>query len=91
MIILTMNPNPKHETDPMRSLCSRSEELKKQIHGSEVGGLPSVSNLLPPLRYPQAAVGWEACLYTPGFMASFVRDHLGPTLEKDHPGVKIIG
>lgn len=40
---------------------------------------------------PEAAVGWEACLYTAEFMASFVRDYLGPTLEKEHPGVKIIG
>jgi len=40
---------------------------------------------------PEAAVGWEACLYTPDFMASFVRDHLGPVLESDHPGLKIIG
>lgn len=40
---------------------------------------------------PEAAVGWEACLWTPEYMASFVRDHLGPVLEKDHPEVKIIG
>ena len=40
---------------------------------------------------PEAAVGWEACLWTPKFMASFVRDYLGPTLEADHPEVKIIG
>ena len=40
---------------------------------------------------PEAAVGWEACLYTPQFMATFVRDHLGPVLEEEQPGVKIIG
>lgn len=40
---------------------------------------------------PEAAVGWEACLWTPEYMAAFVRDHLGPVLEADHPGVKIIG
>ena len=40
---------------------------------------------------PEAAVGWEACLWTPKFMAEFVRDHLGPVLEREQPGVKIIG
>ena len=40
---------------------------------------------------PEAAVGWEACLYTPQFMATFVRDHLGPVLEEEQPGVKIVG
>ena len=40
---------------------------------------------------PEAAVGWEACLWTPAFMASFVRDHLGPVLAEEQPGVKIIG
>jgi hypothetical protein len=40
---------------------------------------------------PEAAVGWEACLWTPQFMAAFVRDHLGPVLEREQPGVKIIG
>ena len=40
---------------------------------------------------PEASVGWEACLWTPQFMAAFVRDHLGPVLEEEQPGVKIIG
>ena len=40
---------------------------------------------------PEAAVGWEACLWTPKYMAQFVRDHLGPVLANDHPDVKIIG
>ena len=40
---------------------------------------------------PEAAVGWEACLWTAQYMAEFVRDYLGPVLEKEHPGVKIIG
>ena len=40
---------------------------------------------------PEAAVGWEACLWTPAFMASFVRDHLGPVLAEEQPGAKIIG
>jgi hypothetical protein len=30
-------------------------------------------------------------LYSPDYMATFVADNLGPTLEKDHPTVKIIG
>eukprot|EP00967_Tisochrysis_lutea_P064347 scaffold83310_cov25-Tisochrysis_lutea.AAC.1 len=30
-------------------------------------------------------------LYTPDYQATFVAEHLGPTLEKDHPEVKIIG
>ena len=37
------------------------------------------------------ACRWEACLWTPDYMASFVRDHLGPVLEEQQPGVKIIG
>ena len=40
---------------------------------------------------PEAAVGWEACLWTPQFMMEFVRDHLGPVLRKEQPKVKIIG
>ena len=40
---------------------------------------------------PEAAVGWEACLYNASFMASFVRDHLGPVLEQEQPGTKILG
>lgn len=40
---------------------------------------------------PEFAAAWEACVYTPEFEATFVRDHLGPLLNKDHPGLKIIG
>tara|TARA_B110001452_G_scaffold99062_1_gene82080 strand:+ start:124 stop:2529 length:2406 start_codon:yes stop_codon:yes gene_type:complete len=40
---------------------------------------------------PEATAGWESMLYTPAFMASFVRDHLGPVLKAEQPGVKIIG
>ncbi len=40
---------------------------------------------------PEAAVGWEACLWTAESMAHFVKRHLGPTLARDHPGVQIIG
>jgi O-glycosyl hydrolase len=40
---------------------------------------------------PEATAGWEAMLWTPEFMASFVRDHLGPVLADDHPAVSIFG
>ena len=40
---------------------------------------------------PENAAAWEGMLYTPKFMASFVRDFLGPTLKADHPDVVIIG
>ena len=40
---------------------------------------------------PEAAPGWEAMLWTPEFMASFVKSHLGPTLKADHPAVRIVG
>lgn len=40
---------------------------------------------------PEFAAGWEACVYTPEYESSFVRDHLGPVLRKDHPSLKIIG
>ena len=38
-----------------------------------------------------ADVGWEKMVWTPQFQAEFVRDHLGPVLHKEQPGVKIIG
>ena len=40
---------------------------------------------------PEAAVGWEAMLWTPEYMASFVRDHLGPVLAAEQPNVRILG
>jgi len=40
---------------------------------------------------PEYAAAWEACVYTPEFQAAFVRDHLGPVLREEQPGVKIIG
>ena len=33
---------------------------------------------------PEAAVGWEACLWTPAYQAAFVRDHLGPVHPTSH-------
>jgi len=38
-----------------------------------------------------ADVGWEKCVYTADYMASFVKEHLGPVLREEHPRVKIIG
>ena len=38
-----------------------------------------------------ADVGWEKMVWTPTFQAAFVRDHLGPVLHEEQPGVKIIG
>jgi len=40
---------------------------------------------------PEAAVGWEACVWNASFQASFVKNHLGPVLRDEQPGVKIIG
>ena len=40
---------------------------------------------------PEATAGWESMLWSPKFMASFVRDHLGPVLKAEQPDVKIIG
>lgn len=40
---------------------------------------------------PMAAVGWESCLWSANNSAAFVRDHLGPVLAREQPGVLIIG
>jgi len=40
---------------------------------------------------PEFAAPWEACVYTPEFQTAFIRDHLGPVLHEEQPGVKIIG
>lgn len=44
-----------------------------------------------PQNEPEFAAPWEACVYTPEYESEFVREHLGPVLRADHPGVKIIG
>lgn len=44
-----------------------------------------------PQNEPEYAANWDACVYTPEFEAQFVREHLGPVLHKEQPGVKIIG
>lgn len=40
---------------------------------------------------PEFAAQWEACVYTPESQTAFIRDHLGPVLHAEQPGVKIIG
>lgn len=40
---------------------------------------------------PEFPAPWEACAYTPEYEADFVAKHLGPTLRKDHPDLKIMG
>jgi len=40
---------------------------------------------------PEASPGWESCLWTPEYMANFVAEHLGPTLNATHPEIKIFG
>ncbi|KAL1526948.1 hypothetical protein AB1Y20_015638 [Prymnesium parvum] len=40
---------------------------------------------------PEASAGWESMLWTPAFMATFVRDYLGPVLAADHPRLVILG
>eukprot|EP00979_Chaetoceros_neogracilis_P000737 scaffold164_cov266-Chaetoceros_neogracile.AAC.24 len=39
---------------------------------------------------PEFPAPWEACAYTPSIEADFIANHLGPTLEKDHPDVKLL-
>lgn len=53
-------------------------------HGVDLWGVT-------PQNEPEFAAGWEACVYTPEYQASFIRDHLGPVLHAEQPGVKIIG
>ena len=55
-----------------------------KAHGVDVWGV-TVQN------EPEAVAGWEAMLWTPSFMASFVKDHLGPVLKAAHPEVLIVG
>ncbi|CAK4497174.1 unnamed protein product [Aphanomyces euteiches] len=45
---------------------------------------------LTPQNEPMFAAPWDACLYTADFEASFVGDYLGPVIQRDHPGVKIL-
>lgn len=40
---------------------------------------------------PEAVQSWESCIYTAEETRDFVADHLGPTLNKAHPDVKILG
>jgi len=38
---------------------------------------------------PEFPAPWEACAYKPSIQADFIANHLGPTLERDHPDVKL--
>lgn len=40
---------------------------------------------------PEASQTWESCIYTAEETRDFVADYLGPTLNSDHPSVKIFG
>ena len=40
---------------------------------------------------PEFAAPWEACQFTKETEKSFVEDHLGPTLRRDHPDTRILG
>ena len=84
-MLLSASPNgllPEMQR-PWANYFSRFISAYKK-HGIKLWGV-TVQN------EPEASVGWEACLWTPEYMAGFVRDHLGPVLEADHPGVKIVG
>lgn len=39
---------------------------------------------------PEFPAPWEACAYNPSNQADFIANHLGPTLERDHPDVKLL-
>ena len=39
---------------------------------------------------PEFAAAWEACKYNASAEAEFIREYLGPTLRRDHPGLKIM-
>ena len=51
-------------------------------HGLNLWGV-SVQN------EPEFPAPWEACAYDPYTQADFVHYHLGPTLKRDHPDVKL--
>eukprot|EP00607_Mallomonas_marina_P010362 CAMPEP_0182421362 /NCGR_PEP_ID=MMETSP1167-20130531/6724_1 /TAXON_ID=2988 /ORGANISM="Mallomonas Sp, Strain CCMP3275" /LENGTH=661 /DNA_ID=CAMNT_0024598421 /DNA_START=178 /DNA_END=2163 /DNA_ORIENTATION=- len=44
-----------------------------------------------PQNEPEFPAPWEACAYNTSGMDQFLGDHLGPTLDKDHPEVLILG
>jgi len=39
---------------------------------------------------PEFPAPWEACAYDPTNQASFIANHLGPVLRRDHPDVKLL-
>lgn len=38
---------------------------------------------------PEFPAPWEACAYSPSIEADFIANHLGPTLQREHPKVKL--
>jgi len=44
-----------------------------------------------PQNEPEYAAPWEACSYNTSSMYQFITEHLGPTLDADHPEVLILG
>ena len=84
-MVESASPNgldPKYQR-PWAEYFSRFISAYK-AHGIDMWGV-TVQN------EPEAAVGWEAMLWTPQFQAQFVKNHLGPVLRAEQPGVKIIG
>lgn len=45
---------------------------------------------LSPQNEVEFAAPWEACVWTPQEMRDFIKKHLGPTLEKEVPGTKLM-
>lgn len=39
---------------------------------------------------PNWVAEWETCEYSPEELTTFVRDHLGPALERDSPGTRLL-
>ena len=54
-----------------------------KAHGINIWGI-TVQN------EAEFAAPWEACVYTAEFQAQFIGHHLGPTMAKNHPGLKIM-
>ncbi|CAI5730172.1 unnamed protein product [Peronospora destructor] len=46
---------------------------------------------LTPQNEPEFAAPWEACAFDPEYEAEFIGEFLGPVLERDHPGLNLMG
>lgn len=63
--------------------------FSKYISAYQRQGIPIWS--ITPQNEPEAwEQRWDACGWTPASMHTFIKNHLGPQLKKDHPGVKMI-